>query len=241
MDIPGIMNRTVMRIMAGRPVGELHHLQRAEADRAGILQPLQRGGGGGRDPVAANFGAAGDDLAGVVIHVLVRQRHAMQRAATVSFRQRRIGGIRRSQRFLLLDRHERIEARLPLRDAGKAGLRHLARRHALACDGLGYFRQRKSCGFGRVHRRASFWTTRNVAGSRSNGSVPAIGARPSNAGPMELAILAATSSVTGTPATSAIALICFAVGLVIWIVLPLPAQGCVPNRELPYSTPPDGP
>src|ERR1700710_1872747 len=81
----------------------------------------------------------------------------------------------------------------------------------------------------------------NVAGSRSKGSVPAIGAKPSNAGPMELAILAATSSVTGTPATSAVALICFAVGLVMWILLPLTARGCDPNPESPCSTPPDGP
>jgi hypothetical protein len=150
------MHRTVMRVVAGRPVSELDHLQRAEANRAGILQPLQGGGGGGRNPVAANFGAAGDDLAGVVIHVLVRQRHAVKHAAIVSFRQRRVGGIGRGQRLLRFDRHECIEARLPVRDAVEAGLRHLARRHALLRNRLCYFRQRKSCGFGRAHLAAPF-------------------------------------------------------------------------------------
>ena len=50
------------------------------------------------DEIAADLRAAGHDLARVVIHVLVRQRHAVQRAAIVAFRQRRVGGIGRRQR-----------------------------------------------------------------------------------------------------------------------------------------------
>src|SRR6202011_6326491 len=82
-------------------------------------------------------------------------------------------------------------------------------------------------------------TRRNVAGSRSNGSVPATGANPSNAGPMELAMRVATSALTGTPATSAIALISLGVGLVMRYLSPLLARGCGLSPEWPCSTPPD--
>ena len=80
IDIPGIAHRAVMRVMPGRAIGEFHHLQRAEPDRAGILQALQRGRGRGRDEIPADLRAAGHDLALVVIHVLVRQWHAVQHA-----------------------------------------------------------------------------------------------------------------------------------------------------------------
>src|SRR6202011_4462508 len=82
---------------------------------------------------------------------------------------------------------------------------------------------------------------RNVAGSRSNGSVPAIAANPSNAGPMELAMRVATSALTGTPATSVIALISVGLGLVMRCLSPLMARGCGRRRESPYSTRPDVP
>src|SRR5205807_4852762 len=88
-------------------------------------------------------------------------------------------------------------------------------------------------------------TSRKLAGSRSNGSVPAIGANPSNAGPMELAMRVATSASIGTPAASAIALIAFGLGLVMPHLLRCsllwPAPGCAPKPEWPCSTPPDGP
>src|ERR1700731_3079967 len=56
---------------------------------------------------------------------------------------------------------------------------------------------------------------------------------------MELAIRAATSALTGTPAVSAIALISLCVGLVMRHLLPWPARGCGPNW--PYSMPSDAP
>ena len=132
----GIVHRTVMGIVTGRPIGELGHLQRAEANRAGVLQALQRGRSGRGDEIAANLRAAGDDLAGLVIHVLVRQRHAMQRAATVAFCQRGVGGIGGRERGLRLDRHEGIETGLPSRDPVETGLRHLARGDAFVARSL---------------------------------------------------------------------------------------------------------
>ena len=89
-----------MRIVTGRAVGELRHLQRAQPDRAGILQALQCRRRRGRDEIAPDLRAAGNDLAGLVIHVLVRQRHAMQRAAAFALRKRRVGGIGGRQRRL---------------------------------------------------------------------------------------------------------------------------------------------
>src|SRR5262249_16011319 len=98
--------------------------------------------------------------------------------------------------------------RLPLQDPVQAGLRRLARGHALVDDRLCAPGERHQ---GRLdtHRAAfSVCTTANVAGSRSNGSVPAMAANPSKAGPIEPAIRSATPFSTATPAVSAIALMC---------------------------------
>jgi len=50
----------------------------------------------------------------------------MQRPGQFAFRQRRVGGIGRSQCRFGFDRDERIEARLPLGNAVETGLRRLA-------------------------------------------------------------------------------------------------------------------
>jgi hypothetical protein len=226
-----------MGVVAGRSIGEFRHLQRAQTNRPGILQALQGCRGRRRNEIASDFRAAGDQLAGVVIHVLVRQRHAVQRAATVTFRQRRVGSIGGRQRLLRFDRHEGVETGLPLRDPIETGLRRLPRREAPLGDRLRDRRQRHQGRFSAhlvdVHFAVlTACTRRNVAGSRSNGSVPAIGAKPSNAGPIEWAMRVATSVLTGTPATSAIALISLGLGLVMRYLAPLPARGCVPEPAM---------
>ena len=130
------MHRTVMGVVTRRAIGELRHLQRAQPDRAGVLQALQCGRCHGRDEIAPDLRAARDDLAGLVIHVLVRQRHPMQRAAVPALRERRVRGVGSRQRGLRLDRHERVEARLPAPNSIETGLRCLARRsrlRAIAC------------------------------------------------------------------------------------------------------------
>src|SRR5215208_5739489 len=155
----------------------------------------------------------------------------MQRAADFPLCQCRIGGVGSGQSCFRFDRHECIEMRLPFRNPLEAGLRHLTRRETFLRDRIRDRAQRQQCRF-RAHLRAwGTWTRRKVAGSRSNGSVPATAAKPSNAGPMELAIRVATSALTGTPATSATALISFAVGLVIRCRLLLLARGYEPGLE----------
>src|SRR4029079_2098976 len=91
-----------------------------------------------------------------------------------------------------------------------------------------------------LHRAAfSVCTRTKVAGSRSNGSVPAMTAKASNTGPMELAIRVATSGSTTTPAISAVALASLAVGLVMLQSPSLP--GCGLNQVSPCSRRLDGP
>ena len=126
IEVPGITHRTVMGVVASRTIGEFRHLQRAEPDSARLLEPVQRRRGRGGDEIATDPRAAGDHPAGLVIHVLVRQRHAMQGPAGLTLGKRRVGQIRQRQRFIRLDRHERIEMGLPARDAIKTGLGHLA-------------------------------------------------------------------------------------------------------------------
>src|SRR5271168_5061249 len=231
------MHRAEVSIVAGRAVGELGHLQRAESNRAGILEALQRGRRRRGDEIAADARAAGDDFAGLVIHVLVCQRHAVQRAATSALGERRVSSVGRLECLIRFDRHEGIQMRLPFRDPVETGLRHLARGNALVRDRACDRGQRHQGRFDAHRTTLPVCTTKNVDGSRSNGSVPAIAAKPSNAGPMELAMRVATSVSTGTPAALAMAWISFAVRLVIWYLPLLLARGYGPNPGPPCSKP----
>src|SRR5258707_12751941 len=123
------------------------------------------------------------------------------------------------------------------------------RRQFLLGDRFGDRDKRHQGQFGAHVETFALCTSKKLAGSRSNGSVPSTGAKPAKAGPMELAMRAATSASTGTPATSVIALISFAVGVVMPGLLPCwflywffgPVRGCAPSLEWPCSTPLRGP
>src|SRR6185436_12265202 len=123
-----------------------------------------------------------------------------------------------------------VDARLPLRDPVETGLRHFARGEFLGRDRLGDRHQRHQGRLATHFDTFARCTRRKLAGSRSIGSVPATGAKPSKAGPMELAMRSATSLSAGTPATSVIALTCLASGLVMRRLLPCyfpwPLRGC---------------
>src|SRR5215831_5086390 len=208
------MDGTVVRIVACRAVGKLHHLQRAEADRAGILQALERGRGGGGDEIAPDQRAAGDDLAGVVIHVLVRERHAVQRPPEAAFGERNIRFVRGFQRCFSLDRHKGVETGLPLCNAMQTVARHLTRGQALCGDRICDLRQRHQGGIEAHWLASKACASKKLAGSRSKGNVPETAAKPSKAGPMEWTMRSATSVSTGAPATSVTDFISFALGLV---------------------------
>ena len=135
------------------------------------------------------------------------------------FAERRVGGVGRRQRLLRLDRHEGIEARLPLRDPIETGLRRLARRQPLPARSPARPTSATSrparCSSGGLSRRRRPARRRNVAGSRSNGSVPAIGRKAfERRADANWRCARRPRHSTGTPATSAIALISLGVGLV---------------------------
>src|SRR3546814_13860987 len=65
-----------MVVVAGGAEGEFGHVEPAEVERAGGIEPGQRRRGLGRLPVPADRRAAARFLAGAVIHVLLCQRPA---------------------------------------------------------------------------------------------------------------------------------------------------------------------
>ena len=74
---------TKMDVVPGRTGGELRHVEDADLDRARRVEPLQHGGGGRRDLILQDLASAGGDLAGAIEHVLVGERHAVQRTAAL--------------------------------------------------------------------------------------------------------------------------------------------------------------
>ena len=103
-----------------------------------------------------------------VVHVLVRDRHAVQRAFRLAGRERAVGGLRGLQRILGLDARERVERRLPLVDAREQRLGDFHGRHLAPPDRGGEVLQVHLCDI--AHRLASFiCTTRKLDGSVSSG------------------------------------------------------------------------
>ena len=112
----------VMPVVARRPKRELGHVQRAEVERTGSIQAGERGRCRRCHPVASDLRAAGRDPPLAVIHVLVRQRHAVERplpAAALGLGIGQVGG-RLSMRGVELD--EGVKLVIPAVDALEAGL-----------------------------------------------------------------------------------------------------------------------
>ncbi len=126
--IPRVAAMAPMRVMTARAGGEFRHVEPAERDRAGGREPLEHGRGVGGDQLAENLGAARGCRAAAREHVLVGQRHAVQRPARYATRQRRVGARSGVERRLGLERDEGVDARLPSRDARQAGAHDLDRR-----------------------------------------------------------------------------------------------------------------
>ena len=59
----GLRDVAGVDVVPGRPEGELHHVERAEPERAGGFEPLDRGCGRRRDPALADLRAAFGELA----------------------------------------------------------------------------------------------------------------------------------------------------------------------------------
>ena len=114
-----------MLVVAGRPGGELRHVESAERDRAGLPEAGEGGAVVVRHEVPENPGAAGGDLPGAVEHVLVRDRHPVQWPGRFSAGQ---GGVRRRggfERPLGLERDEAVQHRLQPLGPGNGGFHRL--------------------------------------------------------------------------------------------------------------------
>src|SRR5262249_27917357 len=118
----------------------------------------------------------GRDAARAVEHVLMRERHAVQRAANASERRLRVerGGL--LERAFAIDRDETIQVWLPALDARERCLGRFDRRELPRADGRGGLREGHQRRVGNRRRRVSFSdahdalrasTAKNALGSAS--------------------------------------------------------------------------
>ena len=118
MEIVRIARRAVVDVLAGEIVGVFAHVERADQDGAGRLQPLdQRRIARRRRQIAIDLGAGQCRQAGNVEQILDRERHAGQRRKLFALRPCLIEHSCASKRAPLGDRREGIEQRVALADA----------------------------------------------------------------------------------------------------------------------------
>ena len=98
----------VVPVVARGPEGEFGHVENAELDRAGGVEPLERRRGRRRGPLAQDLRAAGGTRRAAVVHVLVRHRHAVQRPA----RRLTVRETRGLESGRLVDAQEAVQPRL---------------------------------------------------------------------------------------------------------------------------------
>src|ERR1043166_657573 len=171
--------------------------------RAGGFEPGNRGRRRGRDPTFPDLRAAFGELALGVIHVLVRERHAVQRSLRLAARERAVRGLGGFQRILGLDAREGVQLRLPLVDAFEQRLGGFDRRHLAAADRGGEILQCQFCWI--AHRPASLrCAAMNVAGSVSISSARFSAAKRVTVGAVARAMRAGDSGASGTRAAAAI-------------------------------------
>ena len=132
--VPGVAAGPEMLVMAGRPHGELGHVEAAQIGGARFRKPRERGRGDFGPEIAADLAAAGREAARAVIHVLVRQRHAGQGPERLARGALRVHGGGAFAGRLLFDAHEGVQLRVDGLDAGKRRFRQLHRREVARGD-----------------------------------------------------------------------------------------------------------
>src|SRR5215471_20464829 len=190
--------------MPGRTVSKLGHVQRADTKRSGGGEPRQYGRGRRRDPPLAHLRAAFRQLALDVIHVLVRERHTIQRTFRLAARERAVRSLGSSQSFVLLDAYECVDGRLPASDPFKHPSRQLGRGEAAAAEGTCDLGKRQLCRI--LHRPISRrCTVAKLAGSLSSDRSTFAAAKRAAVGATAAAIRSASTGVSGTLAAAAMA------------------------------------
>src|SRR5262249_40270003 len=153
----------------------------------------------------AHLRAAFRHLAFDVIHVLVRERHAMQRAFRLAAGKRAVRALGCSQRFVRIDAHERVDDGLPSPDPLKHPSRQLGGGERAAARRAGDLGRRRLGGIfhGAISRRC---TAAKLAGSvSSDKSIFALAKRPT-VGATARAMRSASMGASGTRAAAATAL-----------------------------------
>ena len=123
--VPRVAAVAPMLVVAGGAGGEFRHVEPAEINRAGLMKAGESGAVVVRYEVLADARAAGGDVARTVEHVLVGERHAVQRTRRLAPCERGIGCRGTFQRRLRLQGNEAVEDRLEPLSAGDSGGHHL--------------------------------------------------------------------------------------------------------------------
>ena len=167
--IEGIAAVAEVNIVARGACGEFRHVQDADFDRARRVQPLQYRRGCRCDLILKDSASARGNLSRAVEHVLVCQRHAVQRTAPLAAFAFAITFARRFHRGFAVDADEAVAASLPCASLIKAGFGQRHRRHAASRDTFGGIRKIKQREIGR-HRARLCSAAAKELGSSPNAS-----------------------------------------------------------------------
>ena len=113
------------RVMPGGTESEFGHGERTEFDRTGARETLEHRGARGRGMPRTHARPVAHGPSGAREHVLVRERHTMQRTERLAACSRRIGRRRRRQSALRIDLEKTIAALLRALRALEHGARDL--------------------------------------------------------------------------------------------------------------------
>ena len=125
-----------MGVEAVGPHGELDHGEAAEVDGAGCIEAVEHGRRPGRAEIAPDAGAAARDLAGAVVHVLVGERHACERARGPAAVPVTVHIPRFGQRVLPLETDEGVKLGVQPVDAGERRLHQIGGGERAVSDGV---------------------------------------------------------------------------------------------------------
>src|SRR6202022_4782170 len=95
--VPGIAAIAVMTIVAGTVLREPRHVQAGKSVSASRGEPLDDRGAVAGHEILANGRAAGGEAADLVVHILVRERQAVQRSDRAARGELCIGGAGRGE------------------------------------------------------------------------------------------------------------------------------------------------
>src|SRR5580658_7872649 len=122
VSVPRIAAAAEMVVVPGRPHGEFRHVEPSKFDAAGGIELAENGRGVIGNKVGADFRAAAADFASAIKHVLMRQRHTMQRTKRTACLNSLIGRASLFPSAGSSHADEAVERRLQSFNAVEAGL-----------------------------------------------------------------------------------------------------------------------